>query len=207
MSTSRAFAINLGAPVAGTEQIGDIAIGTPTVGFAATGLDWWNGPDEELGYVIAGANPTGQTGADGRTAYLGFNRSDSLTDASFIGLAETLAGQSFLSAAEAKTWLNTNGYWTSWTDSVSVVPTFYIDASDPACYSGSGTIVNNIGSVTLPAGTLSGVGYDPGIAGGVFDFDGVSDRMNFSGLGVMGSVSTFSGWVYPRSEFSINTLV
>jgi len=30
-----------------------LAVGYPTSGFDATGLQWWNGPDEELGYVIA----------------------------------------------------------------------------------------------------------------------------------------------------------
>jgi hypothetical protein len=53
MPTARPFARNTGAAIAGTTQIGNLAIGTPTAGFAATGLPWWNGPDEELGYVIA----------------------------------------------------------------------------------------------------------------------------------------------------------
>jgi hypothetical protein len=53
MSTSRPFAYNIGLPISGTEQIGDLAIGTPDVGFVSTGIDWWNGPDEELGYIIA----------------------------------------------------------------------------------------------------------------------------------------------------------
>jgi hypothetical protein len=52
MSASRPFAYNTGSPITGTEQVGDIAIGWPTSGFESTGLEWWNGPDEELGYVI-----------------------------------------------------------------------------------------------------------------------------------------------------------
>ena len=53
MSTSRPFAYNpSGTPISGTEQVDDIAIGTPDVGFVSTGLEWWNGPDEDLGYVI-----------------------------------------------------------------------------------------------------------------------------------------------------------
>ena len=59
MSTSRPFAYNTGAPVAGTEQVGDLAIGLPTAGFESTGLQWWNGPDEDLGYVIAKKNIPG----------------------------------------------------------------------------------------------------------------------------------------------------
>jgi hypothetical protein len=81
MPTARPFARNTGAAIAGTEQVGNLAVGTPTAGFAATGLPWWNGPDEELGYVIAtqvAANnqPTpvgytiGQSALGGTIAYI-----------------------------------------------------------------------------------------------------------------------------------------
>jgi len=59
MATARPFAYNTGSAIAGTEQVGDIAIGTPTSGFTSTGLIWWNGPDEDLGYVIAHTVPSG----------------------------------------------------------------------------------------------------------------------------------------------------
>ena len=57
MATSRPFAYNTGAGITGTDQLGSLAVGTPTVGFSATGLEWWNGPDEDLGYVIAASVP------------------------------------------------------------------------------------------------------------------------------------------------------
>ena len=50
---SRPFAFNRNPPISGTQQVGDIAIGTPDVGFEASGVQWWNGPDESIGYVIA----------------------------------------------------------------------------------------------------------------------------------------------------------
>lgn len=53
MATSRPFAYNIGGSISGTLQVGSLAIGTPTMGFESTGLEWWNGPDEDLGYVIA----------------------------------------------------------------------------------------------------------------------------------------------------------
>jgi len=54
MSTLRPFAYNPSqTPISGTIQIGDLAIGYPTIGFSNTGLQWWNGPNEDLGYVIA----------------------------------------------------------------------------------------------------------------------------------------------------------
>jgi hypothetical protein len=42
MATARPFAYNTGAGITGTDQVGDLAVGTPTVGFTATGLEWWN---------------------------------------------------------------------------------------------------------------------------------------------------------------------
>ena len=50
---SRPFAYNTGAPISGTIQVGNLAVGTPDVGFEATGLQWWNGPGEGSGYIIA----------------------------------------------------------------------------------------------------------------------------------------------------------
>jgi hypothetical protein len=51
MATTRPFAYNPGSPISGTTQVGDLAVGYPTSGY--TGMEWWNGPDEDLGYVIA----------------------------------------------------------------------------------------------------------------------------------------------------------
>jgi hypothetical protein len=55
MATSRPFTYNTGAPIAGTEQVGSLAVGYPSGGFS--GFQWWNGPDEDLGYVIAESVP------------------------------------------------------------------------------------------------------------------------------------------------------
>jgi hypothetical protein len=51
MATARPFSYNTGPPISGTTQVGNLAVGYPTTGF--TGMEWWNGPDEDLGYVIA----------------------------------------------------------------------------------------------------------------------------------------------------------
>jgi hypothetical protein len=120
MATARPFAYNTGSAIAGTEQVGSIAIGTPTSGFESTGLQWWNGPDEDLGYVIAHTVPSGtQPNPLGVPAYIGFWRTPSKTDNNFISLSQyvsSFAGtpQTFASASAAKTWLNSAGYWTSW---------------------------------------------------------------------------------------------
>ena len=121
MATSRPFAYNTGSTITGTEQVGSIAIGYPTSGFTSTGLRWWNGPDEDLGYVIAHTVPSGtQPNPVGVPAYIGFWRTPSKTDNNFISLSQYVSSftgtpQTFASASAAKTWLNSAGYWTSWT--------------------------------------------------------------------------------------------
>ena len=121
MSTSRPFGYNPSPnpSIDGTTQVGDLAVGTPTSGFTAS-PQFWNGPDEELGYVIAHPTPSGfQPNPLAIPAYLGFWRTPDLTDGSFIGLAEYVSvqnstPQTFSSATDASTWLTTNGYWNSY---------------------------------------------------------------------------------------------
>jgi hypothetical protein len=200
MATSRPFSYNTGSTISGTEQVGNLAIGTPTSGFSSTGLKWWNGPDEDLGYVIAHQTPSGQSGADGGTAYLGFFRSTGLTDNSFIELSNTISGQSFTGGTQAKTWLNSNGYWTSW---VLSGPTLLanLDASNSSSYGGSGSVWydltsnNNDGTLTAGSGSISYGTTD----GGEFDLNGGSGTLirfsNNSDLQLSTSTTkTYSVW-------------
>jgi hypothetical protein len=115
MTFARPFAYNPGSLIPGTEQVGSLSIGAPTSGFT-NNPQYWNGPDEELGYVIAQSvsGNTQPTEIPGVFASLGFFRSTDLTEGSFITLSETIAGQSFATGEDAKTWLNNNGYWTSY---------------------------------------------------------------------------------------------
>ena len=153
MSTSRPFAYNTGSPIAGTEQIGDLAIGFPTEGFSSTGLAWWNGPDEQLGYVVAQSvsDNSQPTPIEGVFASVGFFRSSALTESSFVNLANTLAaGATSWGPSEgdqAKTWLNSNGYWTSFESSEDIDQTdliLYINASNDSSYPGSGSTVYDL---------------------------------------------------------------
>jgi hypothetical protein len=125
MSTARPFAYNTGAPIAGTIQVGNLSVGTPTSGITNSPT-FWNGPDEELGYVIAypvsgGTHPTPISGV---TAYLGFlgtkNMSNPLDESTFVELTNNSFNQTFTNGNDASTWLTTNGYWNSW---VSITPT------------------------------------------------------------------------------------
>lgn len=118
MATARPFAYNTGTTIDGTEKIGNLAIGTPSIGFT-NNPQFWNGPDEELGYVVAHETPSGtQPNQLLIPAYLGFWRSELKTQESFIDLAKTISindgdPQNFTGSTEAKTWLNDNGYWSS----------------------------------------------------------------------------------------------
>ena len=164
MATSRPFAYNTGASIPGTQQIGNLAVGTPSAGFESTGLKWWNGPDEDLGYVIAHQNPTGQPGADDTTANLGFFRTDGKIESNFIDLSEDIARlendpQNFSSGGEAKTWLNDNGYWTSFFDGpVTSNLVLYYNPADLASYSGTGNTINDL-SVSGLNGTMSNISF------------------------------------------------
>jgi hypothetical protein len=119
MSKSRPFAYNTGSAIPGTDQVGDIAIATDiTQPYAANygGVQWWAGPDEDLGYVICKPISAGnQPNPLNIPCYIGFERSDDLTDQSFIDLANTVfPGNNFSTAAGAKSWMDTNGYWSSY---------------------------------------------------------------------------------------------
>jgi hypothetical protein len=118
MSTSRPFAYNPGSPITGTDQYGDLAVGVLDEPYADNygGVIWWEGPDEDLGYVIAVSVPdnTQPTPIDGVTASVGFYRSELYTEASYIEVADAVSGQNFTSGDQAAAWLLSNGYWTSW---------------------------------------------------------------------------------------------
>ena len=122
MATYRIFCYNpTGATISGTEQVGSIAAATGDVSIDPT-KQWWNGPDEDVRYIVAYSSLNSERSngpervlATNYPCNLGFIGSSAKTDESFLNLAKTISGSSSLaSASDAKTWLNTNGYWTSW---------------------------------------------------------------------------------------------
>jgi hypothetical protein len=117
MPTSRPFAYNPGSAISGTTQVGNLAVGYPTSGF--TGIEWWNGPDEDLGYVIAQpvSGDTQPTPMSGVTASLGFFRTSGFNDNEFVQLANTVSRSNYATASEASIGLTSNGYWNSYTAS------------------------------------------------------------------------------------------
>ena len=54
MATTTPLAYNTGSTIAGTTQVGSLAVGTTDQDYSVSpgGVTWWMGPDEDLGYVI-----------------------------------------------------------------------------------------------------------------------------------------------------------
>jgi len=184
MATLTPVGYNTGSTISGTEQIGDLAIGTSDQDYSLQpgGVRFWMTPDQDLGYVIAKPVPSGnQPNQLSVPAYVGFNRSDALTDNSFISLSQIIAGQTLEDADEAKTWLNDNGYWTSWEPSG---PTLLadLDASNSSSYPGTGTdwfdlVGSNDGVLNAGSGTISYGTTD----GGEFTLNGgTNTRIQFA---------------------------
>ena len=116
MPTTRKFAYAF-EPIIGSTLYGNLAVGVTLSSYGDNpgGVKWWNGPDEDLGYVIAHTVPSGnQPNPKGLSCSIGFWRTTSLTDQSFLTLVSQTVGQTFATASTAATWLNTNGYWTSY---------------------------------------------------------------------------------------------
>jgi Concanavalin A-like lectin/glucanases superfamily len=201
----RPFAYNTGSPISGTTQLGDLAIGKINVEYSTDygGVRWWDGPDENFGYVIAHPTPSGnQPNPISVSAYLGFWRSKFKTDESFLNLANVIPPRRgltpFTGATEAYDWLNANGFWTSYTCYSSNGLQFDVDASDINSYPTSGTSwYNLVGSQY--ATLLNGASFSTN-NGGLIYFNGpLSQYGTIPNLGLL-SAFTVSVW------YKLNTL-
>ena len=108
MATARPFAYNTGSQISGTTQVGDLAVGFPASGFTDN-PQFWNGPNEELGYVIAvpvsgNTQPT-QVPDDAlflSTTYKGTDISlnnNNQTAAQIFGYQESVLGETIISGS------------------------------------------------------------------------------------------------------------
>ena len=110
-------------------------------------MTWWNGPDENSGYVIGESVPDNSqpTPIPNITASVGFYRSDEKTEVSFLSLVNQKFSQSFVNGGDAKEWLNTNGYWTSFSTPSNVTEGLLLNLNAKS-YSGSGPWIDSIGN-------------------------------------------------------------
>ena len=113
--SSRPFAFNDGGIVIpGTEQIGSLAIGYPTASFESLPAKFWNGPEEYEGaIIICYPDPSGgHVGADGTTAYIGFEMFTN--PVAFMIFVEQELGTTPTDPEHAKALLNNAGVWTNY---------------------------------------------------------------------------------------------
>lgn len=116
-----------GTSIPGTTQIGNLNAGTSPQDYGIVGSEngivYYATPDQDLGYIIAHEDLTGgHNGKPGNVpAFLGFWRTEFKTTESFIERVEYISivdgdPQTFSGGTDAKQWLNTNGYWTSYNE-------------------------------------------------------------------------------------------
>ena len=207
MATARPFAYNTGPLISGTTQIGSLAIGTPVSGF--TGMEWWNGPDEDLGYVICVpvSADTQPTPVSGVTASIKFYRSKLLTEASFVTLVNRVFTQTFTTGSQCGTYLTNNGYWSSFAPTPIITTGLILnyDISNQLSYPGSGSTITdlqlNSNSTTFNSPTYTSSG------GSYLTFNGsnqyfVTDTALGSKLNPDSSSTIISifVWVYPMDN-------
>ena len=131
---ARPFAYHPGSQIPGTQKFGNLTVATSSQNFSGGygGVRWFNGPDESIGWVLAFAREDNQQP--------GFIRTDNKTDEEFLSMVNNLPkrrGQTaFTSGTQAKTWLNSNGFWTNWESLIKRV-LFLGDT-------GVGTVASNI---------------------------------------------------------------
>ncbi len=127
MPTARPFARYTGSGTpSGTERYGDLLVGidmSNPYNSNYSGVKWWNGADEDLGYIIATTVATEDqpTPVDGDVGSVGFFSTTTFNNSEFVGLVKIITGYNPSSATDAKNYLLSNGYWTSWTETGDLV--------------------------------------------------------------------------------------
>lgn len=125
MATITPVTFNTGSTIDGTTQVGDLAAGTSPQDYSTQpgGLRWWSTPNTEDAYVIAHVNENANqpNPLSVPNVRVGFWKTNLKTTESFIERVEYISlvdgdPQTFTGGTEAKQWLNTNGYWTSYNE-------------------------------------------------------------------------------------------
>ncbi len=178
MSTTRPFARYTGSGTpSGTERYGDLLVGVDnTLPYNSnySGVKWWSGADEDLGYIIATTVATEDqpTQNDGNVGSVGFFSTFNFNNSDFSNLVKVVTGYTPSSALDAKNYLLSNGYWTSWSDTSDLV--MNLDASDVDSYPGTGTTWFDI-SYNGNDGVITNATYTTISGIDTFSFDGNGD--------------------------------
>jgi hypothetical protein len=150
----RPFAYNSGAQIPGTLKFGNLSVGASTQKWNSRygGVRWFNGPAESTGWVLGFAREDNQQP--------GFIRTDSKGGYDFISMVNNLSGRRgmtrFLNGetTAAKSWLNSNGFWTNWASTdCYVAKALGADASNGAVFDRS---ISVNGMLLVVAGAVGG---------------------------------------------------
>jgi len=172
MPTARPFAYHTGAQIPGTEKYDNLSVGVTPQNYNGGygGATWYNGADEDPGYVIAYARESLQEP--------GFRRTAVKSEAAFLALVNSLPariGQTpFTTGSSAVTWLNANGFWTSFYPYPSSL-LIYLDSGSASSYSGTGStwfdLTENDSDATLFNSPAYSTAFD-----GILGFDDASSE-------------------------------
>ena len=203
--TSRAFAYNpTEVTVSGTILHGNLLIQDLPNDYSSKpgGYTWWQGPDEDLGYVIATTFPAGTRSTPvGNVGTVRFWRTQAFDDVQFINLANTVTGQSFLDTASAVTWLHSNSYWTSYAATYSLVSLYEARnlSSYPSPYTGSTWF------------DLSAEANDASLTNTSFDIETFHMYFNnaYASIGqpISGNQYSIAAWITPFSTTGARNIV
>jgi hypothetical protein len=221
MATFRPFAYNPSlTPIDGTQQVGDLAIGSsyqqyysfgnsPGVG----GVKWFGGPDEDPGYVIATPFPAGNMPTpDGlNNGTIKFYRTPTKTDESFVSLTSYVSSKNggtgpFANTSDAISWLDDNGFWYSYTQGPSSNGRIlYWDIQQSSSYSGTGTTITDLqgnanGAIT---GTITYTSGSPNyltVEGGVSEYIYTGNLNPYLSPVNTGTAQSVFLWIYPTSN-------
>lgn len=205
-----------GSSLTGFTNIGNIAVdenpgsGNYSLGnFVGGILDTY----DSSGYVVISDTTT--AGVVGRTT--GNNTGTSVgltptfwvskfkTEQSFLDLVNMLPGvvgnNSFLTGDDAKTWLNANGYWTSYSSLVTNNLLVHLDAGNLSSYSGSGNTWFDLEGTANNATLFNTPTYSSN-NGGYLSFDDASSE--YSTISNIGDINqwTIEAWFRLTSSIS-----
>lgn len=201
-------------PIAGASQSGSLIISDNYI----DGYTWWGGPDENVGYVIAhtdtniGVRTERDNASVISTNTVGFWRTSTKSDSEFLAIFNNIFNQNYATASVAADWLNTNGYWTSYTPS-SIVTTdlsLFLDAGDLTSYSGTGLTWSDIsgnGNDVAMVNSSSINWLDNGIGYFTTGSDGWFSKTSGVNLPTGNSNYTLSAWIQLGTSWNSNGIV
>ena len=218
MATSRPFAYNTGSAIAGAMQTGSLAIGTASIAWQDLqpgGVQWWMGPNEDSGYVIAfpvsGGGVSVPAGVTPTSAFIRFKRSTSKTDNSFIDLVNTQYNQTFTTTTQCYNYITASQFWTSYILSSFTTGGLILNwnIQDASSYGGTGTTITDLqgNSNGTIVGTIDYTNSTPDyltVQGAVGEYITSATNLNskLSPANTGTNISVFV-WAYPTSNGTI----